>query len=56
MISLHVSLWKDGDHDRFKVTAALGEEQVDVTADYEVVAIADESGRQGFAVFAKEGE
>lgn len=58
MISLHVTLYTDGDTDRFCVKSQADPDEPgqldDVTESYDVVAIATEDGRQGFAVINKE--
>lgn len=54
MISLHLTIYDlEGDEDRFKVTAVDTEdgEPIDVTDQYEVVAVETPEGRGGFAVF-----
>ena len=60
MISLHVTIYDldDDTGDRFKVMAVANDEltPIDVTDQYEVTAIATETGRGGFAVLKKSAE
>lgn len=51
MISLHVTIYDQGQGGQFKVMAAgFDDELVDVTDKYEVVAIQTDDGKKGFAV------
>lgn len=58
MISLHVTLWRNDDgSERYRVNAVNDKnpEMVeDVTDQYEVVAMATEDGKEGFAVLKSE--
>lgn len=57
MLSLHVSICTDdGDQDLYKVHA-VGDDGMchDVTDQYDVAALVDESGREGFAVVRRHG-
>ena len=55
MISLHVTIYADGDDDRFKVMVPDDDGNlIDLTEQYEVDACATEDGRAGFTVVAKD--
>ena len=60
MISLHVTLYRDGEgNDRYMVTSPAVDHPGhvnDLTEHYELVAMEDEQGRSGFAVFKREQE
>ena len=56
MIQLHITLYQTEEGDRFKVNAVDAndpEKMLDVTDDYEIVAIETPDGRGGFAVLQK---
>ncbi len=55
MIQLHVTIYTDGDDDRFKVTVPDDDGNLlDLTDQYEVNSCATEDGRVGFLVVSKE--
>jgi hypothetical protein len=55
MIQLHVTIYADGDDDRFKVTVPTKDgELIDLTDQYEVNSCATEDGRAGFMIVSKE--
>lgn len=58
MISLHVTLYRDEEgNDRYMVTSPSVDnpgQVADLTQHYELVAMEDDKGRSGFAVFKRE--